>query len=146
MKGKKSKTLSNFNVADVTSLNKIGGVGTTDAQIPDPTPLPVPHAWMVIVRPVPIRKASKGGILFSDNFVKDQQNLTTVGRVLIMGADAFKVGQASKSYDVGDYVVWSRMRGERFVYKGVSLVILADDDILMKVRAPEDLDPMKELE
>lgn len=135
-----------FNLAEMASVNRTATVGITSNEVPDPTPLPKPHAWMVIVRPVAIRKKTNGGILLPETMQKDYANLTTVGRVLALGPDAFKVGKATQSYDVGDYVVWSRMRGERFVYKGISLVLLADDDVLMTIPNPEDLDPDKQID
>lgn len=133
----------------IDSYNRTSTLVVTDSEVKDPTPLPTPHAWMIIVRPVPIRKKTNGGIILTDSARRDFQNLTTVGRVLAIGPDAFKSGVqggTTKTYGVGDYVAWSRMRGERFVYKGVSLVLLADDEVLMKLDNPEDLDPEKLVE
>lgn len=137
---------SSLSHADFASLNKTQDIIKTNVEVPDPTPLPVPHAWMVMVRPVPVRKVTKGGIIMPDTLQRDYANLTTVGRVVAFGADVFKVGNATQSYTIGDYVVWSRLRGERFVYKGVSFVLIADDDVLMTVEAPEDLNPDNEVE
>ena len=40
----------------------------------------------------------------------------------------------------GDYVCYQKLSGTKFVYKGVKLLLLFDDQVLMRISDPEDLD------
>ena len=42
---------------------------------------------------------------------------------------------------VGDYVTYGRHVGHKFVYKGLMLILVFDDQIIMQVEDPKDLDP-----
>jgi co-chaperonin GroES (HSP10) len=41
----------------------------------------------------------------------------------------------------GDYVCYGKHSGNRFLYKGVQLLLLFDDEIKMVVEDSKDLDP-----
>jgi hypothetical protein len=43
--------------------------------------------------------------------------------------------------NVGDYVCYGKHAGTKLLYKGVRLILLFDDQIIMKVEDPKDLDP-----
>ena len=70
--------------------------------------------------------------------------LTPVGRVLAIGDLAymddtkFPNGAWCK---VGDYVCYGKHAGTKLFYKGIKLLVLFDDQIMMKVDNPKDLDP-----
>ena len=43
---------------------------------------------------------------------------------------------------VGDYVAYGRHVGHKFVYKDTMLILIFDDQVIMKVEKPEYLDTM----
>jgi len=105
----------------------------SDDKLSDPKPLPDLPGYHVLVRPVVVRKETKGGILLPDQFTDDVKYLTTIGRVLKVGDTAYKDG---------DFVAYGRHVGHKFVYKGICLILLFDDQIIMKVEDPAYLDTM----
>jgi co-chaperonin GroES (HSP10) len=70
--------------------------------------------------------------------------LTTVGQVLQLGdlayldKDKFPGGAWCT---VGDHVCYGKHAGIKLFYKGVRLILLFDDQIVMRVEDPKDLDP-----
>jgi|TARA_R100000093_G_scaffold2905_2_gene3457 co-chaperonin GroES (HSP10) len=117
----------------------------SDEDVSDPDPLPKLPGYHVLVRPVAIRTETKGGIILPDQFKDDVKYLTTVGRVLAVGDTAYK---DTSKFPIGawctdgDFVAYGRHVGHKFVYKGVRLILLFDDQIIMKVEDPAYLDTM----
>ena len=117
----------------------------TDEETADPTLELELSGDHIMVRPVPIRKQTKGGIILPDKLKDDIQYLSTVGRVLRTGElayhdkDKFPKGPWCKE---GDYVCYGKHTGTKFLYKGISLVIMYDDQIIMRIEDPKNLDPM----
>lgn len=121
----------------------------------DPTPLPRLPGWKLLVRPVPVRAKTKGGILLPDNARGDMEYLNTVGRVLAVGDLAFKFEEnrrtplghqwLAEDYPpwcaVGDYVVYAKYAGQKMTYKGVKLLLIKDRDVEFIVPDPQWLDP-----
>lgn len=120
----------------------------SDSELPDPSDLPVVVGWKVLVRPVAIRRKTKGGIFLPDAVKDDLAYLTTVGRVVGVGPLAYRRedmlvnGVFAPWCDVGDYVCYGKFSGNKLVYKGVKFILLNDDAITMKVDSPDTLDPM----
>ena len=112
--------------------------------IPDPTPLPELPGYHVLVRPISVKSQTKGGIFIPDSTKEDMSYLTTVGKVIALGdlayaeKDKFPNGPWCK---VGDYVCYGKHTGTKMFYKGVRLILLFDDQIVMRVEDPKDLDP-----
>ena len=106
--------------------------------------LPQLPGYYVLVKPVSIKKQTKGGIILPDSTRDDIAYLTTVGRVLKLGdlayadKEKFPLGSWCKE---GDYVAYGKLVGQKFVYKSVKLLLLFDDQIIMKVDNPVSLDP-----
>ena len=106
--------------------------------------LPDLPGYHVLVRPVSIRQKTKGGIFLPDKTKDDIAYLTTIGKVLKLGKlaynekDKYPFGAWCKE---GDYVCYGKHSGQKFVYKGVRLLLLFDDQIIMRVENPKDLDP-----
>ena len=120
----------------------------TENNVPDPDPLPELPGYHVLIRPVSIRKETKGGILLPDQFMEDVKYLTTVGRVLAIGESAYQDKPKfpnGKWCSTGDYVTYGRPVGHKFIYKGIRLILVFDDQIIMKVESPETLDIMYNL-
>ena len=111
----------------------------TEDTIADPNPLPKVARYNILVRPVPVKKKTKSGIYLPESVKENIHYLQTVGRVVAIGPDCFPEG-TTRACEIGDYVVWGRGRGARLAYKGVKFILLVDDEILMTVPAPEDLD------
>ena len=106
--------------------------------------LPELPGYHVLVKPVSIKQKTKGGIILPDSTKYDISYLTTVGKVLKLGKlayddkDKFPLGSWCEE---GDYVAYGKLIGQKFVYKGVKLLLLFDDQIIMKVDNPSSLDP-----
>ena len=111
---------------------------------PDPTNLPYLPGYNILVRPVSVKGVTKGGLLLPDSTKDDMAYLTTVGRVLSVGDLAYK--DQSKFPNgawckVGDYVCYGKHGGNKLFYQGIKLLMLFDDQIMMKVDNPKELDP-----
>lgn len=118
----------------------------TNIEKPDPFPLPTPSSWHIVVRQLRVAEQTKGGILLPDKTKDDIQYLTNVAKVLAVGPACFKNKEAfppgtEQPFDVGSYVIYSRHKGTKFVYKGVILMVLNDTDVIMTVENPKDIDP-----
>ena len=115
-----------------------------EEDLPDPKKLPYLPGYNLLIRPVSVRGVTKGGLLLPDSTKDDMAYLTTVGRVLALGElayldqDKFPKGPWCK---VGDYVCYGKHTGTKLFYKGIKLLILFDDQIMMKVYNSKYLDP-----
>lgn len=110
---------------------------------PDPEILPHLPGYHILVRPVSVKSKTKGGLLLPDSVKDDVAYLTTVGKVLSVGDLAYKDEDKfpnGKWCDVGDYVCYARHAGQKLYYKGVRLLLLFDDQVMMKVDEPTNLD------
>lgn len=120
----------------------------SEAEVKDPSPLPSVVGWKLLIRPVAIRRRTKGGILLPDKTKDDIAYLTTVGRVLAMGPLSYRREDmlVNKQYvpwcSIGDYVTYGKFSGKKIIYKGVKLILINDDVVEMVVDKPENLDPM----
>lgn len=134
----------------------------TDNEIPDPDPLPQVLQYQVLIRPVKIQETYKTrsgvDIYLPDTAKQDIQYLTNVGRVVAMGptafidTDAVHAGASNphgkfgdKVVKEGDYVVWPKNAGTKVKIKGVTFVLLNDDQLILKVDDPQDINPMDNL-
>ena len=109
----------------------------------DPEVLPSLPGYHILVRPVSVKNKTKGGLLLPDSVKDDVAYLTTVGKVLAIGDLCYKDKDKfpnGKWCDVGDYVCYARHAGQKLYYKGVRLLLLFDDQIMMKVDEPTNLD------
>ena len=114
-----------------------------DEEKADPEVLPSLPGYHILVRPVSVKSKTKGGLLLPDSVKDDVAYLTTVGKVLSIGDLAYKDKDKfpnGKWCDVGDYVCYARHAGQKLYYKGVRLLLLFDDQIMMKVDEPTNLD------
>lgn len=115
---------------------------------PDPKVLPVIHGWNILVRPVNVRSKTKSGIILPETTRDDIKYLNSVGRVLAVGPlaysekDKFTTGPWCK---VGDLVVMPRFSGQRLIYRGVRMVLIEDQNVLMTIEKAEDIDAAQNL-
>lgn len=132
----------------LTTTHALDGATTNDQwisgdEVPDPDPLPRIPGVSILVRPVPIRRKSAGGILLPETFREDREYLNTVGRVLALGELAFKDETIYKNgpwVKPGDYIVYAKFAGQKFFWKGVKLLTLKAAAIELIVDKPEYLD------
>ena len=136
----------------------------TEEEREDPKPLPRVVGWNVLVRPLAIRRKTKGGIHLPDKMRDDLQQVTTVGRVLAVGPLAFQrkdmyqrrqreipLGEDKTNYEeyfefspwygVGDFVTYARYAGVKYVYRGVKLILMQENEVQMVINSPNDVDP-----
>jgi len=112
-------------------------------EAPDPTPLPRVPGVGILIRPVPVRRKSAGGILIPESVRADTEYLNTVGRVLALGELAFKDETIYKNgawVKPGDFVVYTKFAGQKVFWKGVKLVLVKASSIELVVDKPEYLD------
>ena len=116
----------------------------SDDDTRDPDILPELPGYHVLVRPISIKEKTKGGIILPGSVKDDISYLTTVGRVIKMGnlaykdKDKFPNGSWCKE---DDYICYGKHAGQKLFYKGIKLLLLFDDQIIMKVDDPTHLDP-----
>jgi len=109
----------------------------------DKKDLPTLPAYHVLIRPVSIRAKTKGGVYLPDKVKDDVAYLTTIGKVLKIGEIAYKDTTKFPNgpwCSEGDYVCYGKHIGQKFVFKGVKLLLVYDDQIIMKLDNPKDLD------
>ena len=117
----------------------------TDEEYSDtPDVLPELPGFHVLVRPVSVKEKTKGGILIPNSTKEDMSYLTTVGKVIKIGnlayndKDKFSKGPWCKE---GDYICYAKHAGQKIQYKEVKMILLYDDQVIMKVQDPKYLDP-----
>ena len=109
-----------------------------------PDVLPELPGFHVLVRPVSVKETTKGGILLPNSTREDMSYLTTVGKVIKLGSlayndtDKFPKGPWCKE---GDYICYAKHAGQKIQYKEVKMILLYDDQVIMKVQDPKFLDP-----
>ena len=112
--------------------------------ISTPDVLPELPGFHVLVRPVSIKEKTKGGILLPNSTKDDMSYLTTIGEVIKIGdlaygdKDKFPKGPWCQ---LGDYVCYAKHAGQKIQYKNVKMILLYDDQVIMKVQDPKFLDP-----
>ena len=116
----------------------------TEVETPDPAVLPELPGYHVLIRPVSVKSITKGGIFIPDSTKDDMSYLTTIGKVLSLGDIAYADKEKFPTgawCNVGDYVCYGKHTGTKLFYKGVRLILLFDDQIMLRVDDPTDLDP-----
>tara|TARA_R100000544_G_C2208111_1_gene50403 strand:+ start:33 stop:440 length:408 start_codon:yes stop_codon:yes gene_type:complete len=113
-------------------------------EVSDPTDLPELPGFHVLVRPVTVKSKTKGGIFIPDSTKDDMSYLTTVGKVIALGDLAYKDVDKFPNgswCNVGNYVCYGKHAGTKLYYQNVKLLLLFDDQIIMRVSDPKNLDP-----
>ena len=104
--------------------------------------IPNPVGYRMLVRPWSGKKKTKGGIILSDDTHDKIQMTTVVGLVVKLGDLCYKdkkkfpTGAWCKE---GEFVIYGRYSGSRFQTKYGEHRILNDDEIIGKIKAPEDI-------
>ena len=117
---------------------------TEEEEEATPDILPELPGFHILVRPVSVKEKTKGGILIPNSTKEDMSYLTTVGKVIKIGnlayndKDKFPKGPWCKE---GDYICYAKHAGQKIQYKEVKMILLYDDQVIMKVEDPKYLDP-----
>ena len=104
--------------------------------------LPNPTGWRILVMPFKVKEETKGGIIIAQETLDRARVATQVGYVLKMGDLCY---QDKDKYPTGpwcaekDWVIFGRYAGARFKIDGGEVRILNDDEILAKIKEPEDI-------
>ena len=106
--------------------------------------LPKIPSYHLIIRPISVKEKTKGGIILPDKTKDDVAYLTTVGKVLKVGETAYS-GDSERFpngawCNVGDFICFGRAIGQKFIYRGQKLLLIHDDQVIMVVENPTDLD------
>lgn len=119
----------------------------TDPNIPDPENLPVPLGWNILIRPYPLAEATKSGIILSSDDRDSLANVINIGRVVAIGKCAWNrsshrdsEGNQFNWVEVGDFVSYPKHVGAKRKFKGVSFVVLSDDEITDFLPDPQVFD------
>ena len=104
--------------------------------------MPSPTGWRLLILPYRGKGKTEGGLYLPDKVVEDNQISTQVGFVLKMGPMAYKDPEKFPSGPwcaEKDWVMFARYAGSRFKIDGGEVRILNDDEILAKIKEPEDI-------
>ena len=104
--------------------------------------IPEPVGYRMLVRPWSGKKKTKGGLLLSDETHDKIQMTTVVGLVVKMGDLCFKDKSKFPSgawCKEGEFVIYGRYSGSRFQTKYGEHRILNDDEIIGKIKDPENI-------
>ena len=117
---------------------------TEDEDERTPDVLPELPGFHVLVRPVSIKEKTKGGILLPNSTKDDMSYLTTIGEVIKIGDLAYNDNEKFPKgpwCQLGDYIYYAKHAGQKIQYKNVKMILLYDDQVIMKVQDPKFLDP-----
>ena len=104
--------------------------------------MPAPTGWRILVLPYRGKGKTDGVIYLPDAVVHEQTVSTQVGYVLKVGDLAYKDAEKFPMgpwCDQGDWVMFARYSGSRFKIDGGEVRILNDDEVLAKIKEPEDV-------
>lgn len=104
--------------------------------------MPDPTGWRLLILPYRGKGKTDGGIYLPDKVVEEQTVSTQVGYVLKVGPLAYKDTEKFPSgpwCKQSDWVMFARYAGSRFRIDGGEVRILNDDEILARIKEPEDI-------
>lgn len=104
--------------------------------------LPSPTGWRLLVLPYAGPKKTKGGLILTDTTSETIQMTTVCAYVLKVGDLAYKDKEKFPDgpwCQKGDWVIFGRYAGSRFKIDGGEVRVLNDDEIIAKIKNPEDI-------
>ena len=104
--------------------------------------LPEPTGWRILVLPWAGPAKTKGGVYLSDQTAETIQVTTVCAYVLKVGDLAYtdKTRFPNGPWcQKGDWVIFGRYSGARFKIEGGEVRILNDDEIIARIKNPEDI-------
>ena len=104
--------------------------------------LPTPTGYRILVLPYAGPKKTKGGVYLSDKTQATIQMTTVCAYVLKVGDLAYKDKEKFPNgpwCEKGDWVIFGRYAGARFKIEGGEVRVLNDDEIIARIKNPEDI-------
>ena len=104
--------------------------------------LPTPTGYRILVLPYAAPNKSEGGLYLSDKTQATIQMTTVCAYVLKVGDLAYKDKEKFPNgpwCNKGDWVIFGRYAGARFKIEGGEVRILNDDEIIARIKNPEDI-------
>lgn len=93
--------------------------------------IPDVKGWRVMIMPLDVIHRTSGGVILSDDTKQKEQLVVSVGRVLSIGEQAYgREDMGDPWCKEGDLVGFGKYAGKKFMYKGIPLIILNDDEII----------------
>jgi len=111
----------------------------------DPSKLPIPSGWRILVAPVKIQDETTGGIILVEESKKTAEYFVDVGKVLAIGEDAYKHPKFQGGIPIderepkpwckpGDIILYNSYGGKNVLLKDgndyCKLKVINDDDVL----------------
>jgi co-chaperonin GroES (HSP10) len=120
----------------------------TDPNVPDPENIPVPLGWCLLVRPYPVEyDKQKSSLILHSNEIDYMNYVTNIGRIVAVGPCCWnraehrmKDGTQKDWAKVGDFISYPKNVGSKRKFKGVSYVLLVDDEIVERLPDPQVFD------
>lgn len=120
----------------------------TPPDVPDPDNVPIPLGWCLLVRPYPVKQdMNRSKIIRPDDTIDMMNYITNIGRVVSLGPCCFtrpehrtKDGKQFDWVKPGDFISFPKNVGARRKFKGVSYVLLVDDEVVEKLPDPQVFD------
>ncbi len=106
--------------------------------------IPNPVGYRMLVRPWSGQAKTKGGVILADETQDKIQMTTVVGLVVKQGDLCYQDKEKFPKgpwCQLGDYVCYAKHAGQKIQYKNVKMILLYDDQVIMKVQDPKFLDP-----
>lgn len=121
-----------------------------DAQFVEMTGKPMdiqPAGYYVVIRvwvPADHIETSNGQKIYMPETFRDERKFTSaVGLVCALGPDAYKGDRFKHTgvwCKVGDWVMFPRYEGNALSYRGVPMMVIADDRILAVISDPSEIE------
>lgn len=110
---------------------KVNWIYEDEAPDPDPSRLPMPVGYRVLVRIMLGKRTTAGGLILSGDSKEVDDRARRAGRVVAMGGDAYTRKDMSSPWcSVGDVVMIPRHGPIRLKVDDIEYAILNDDEII----------------
>lgn len=126
-----------------TRLDRNAWISPPD--IEDPENIPEPLGWSVLIRPYPVKTETK--IIIGGSDIDYMNYTSNVGRVVKIGPCCWnrhehkdRDGKQFNWVNVGDFVSWPRHAGDKIKFKGVSYIIVNDEEVVQRLSDPQIFD------
>jgi chaperonin GroES len=115
---------------------RVGALWAKDLYKPN---YPEPIGWRILVKIRDVKEVTKGGIVLPQTVIDNQRALMMVGQVVAVGPLAFQradMKDVGDWYRPGDFVMFGKYNGARFMIGGEELRLMNEDEVLGLVPDP----------
>lgn len=105
--------------------------------------------WQILVQPRKLVSRTAGGIIVPKSARENQYHFNSIGRVISLGHMAFRdrggsgqfwAGLNEAPVKPGDWIMYAKFGGIRVPWRGTKLLLLNDDEVLLVVPDPTDVE------